>query len=38
MTGWEHYTKDLKALCGKFQKKFSCGASTAQDEQYGACI
>lgn len=32
MTGWDYYCKDLKALCTKFQKKFSCGASTAQDE------
>jgi translation initiation factor 1 (eIF-1/SUI1) len=29
MTGFEHYTKDIKALASKFGKKFSCGASVA---------
>ena len=36
--GFEHYTKDLKALASKFGKKFSTGAAVAQDEIYGECI
>jgi translation initiation factor 1 (eIF-1/SUI1) len=38
MTGFEHYTKDLKGLASKFGKKFSCGCNVAQDEIYGECI
>lgn len=34
----EHYTKDLKGLASKFGKKFSCGASVAQDDIYGEVI
>mmetsp|Transcript_29580 Transcript_29580/g.45097 ORF Transcript_29580/g.45097 Transcript_29580/m.45097 type:complete len:355 (-) Transcript_29580:7-1071(-) len=38
ITGFEHYTKDLKALAQKFGKKFSCGSGVAQDDIYGECI
>ena len=38
ITGFEFYTKDLKALASKFGKKFSCGAAVAQDDIYGECV
>lgn len=38
ITGFEHYTKDLKALASKFGKKFSCGANVAMDDIYGECV
>jgi density-regulated protein DRP1 len=38
IVGFEHYTKDLKALASKFGKKFSCGCNLATDEIHGECI
>jgi translation initiation factor 1 (eIF-1/SUI1) len=38
ITGFEHYTKDLKALASKLSKKFGCGAAVAQDDIYGECV
>ena len=38
ITGFEYYTKDLKAMAKNFGKKFSCGSNIAQDDIYGECI